>query len=47
MFHWLKQVGGSIEDAYRYFEQFKGKQSYLELHLIKPTPTQRDNEEDH
>ena len=45
MFHWLKHVGGSIEEAYRYFEQYEGMKSHLELQLDEPTTMQREDDE--
>ena len=46
MFHWLRCIGGSTEDAYKHFEQYKGRESYEELQLQPPTPLQRDGERD-
>ena len=46
MFHWLKHVGGTVEDAYEYFQHYRGKQSYDELQLQRPEPMTRISEDD-
>ena len=39
-------LGGSIEEAYKQFTQYKGRQSYLELELETPTTMQKDEDDD-
>ena len=46
VFHWLKCIGGNGDEAYTHFEQYKGRESYEELQLQPPTPSQRDGESD-
>ena len=46
MFHWLKHIGGKIEDAYHHFEDYKGMLSYQELNLDVPNPLPRDDDDE-
>ena len=46
MFHWLKAIGGNVEDAYKQFQSYNGKQSYSELQLDEPEPLARDEDHD-
>ena len=43
MFHWLKAMGGSIEEAYNHFKEYRGKASYTQLGL---TPLDSTEEEE-
>ena len=46
MFHWLRAVGGDVEDAYKHFPRYNGKQSYEELQLDEPEPMVKEEEDD-
>ena len=46
MFHWLKHVGGTVNEAYEHFQHYRGKQSYDELQLQRPEPITRDPDDD-
>ena len=46
MFHWLKAIGGNVKDAYKEFEDYKGRESYEELGLDHPQPPQQDGDDD-
>lgn len=36
MFHWLRAIGGSIDEAYNHFRDYKGKESHVQLGLEMP-----------
>ena len=44
MFHWLKAVGGRMEDRFEMFEDYQGKASYRKLGLEVPTPMEKDED---
>ena len=46
MFHWLRNIGGEIKDAYKHFRHYKGEQSYKEMQLDTPEPLPRDREDE-
>ena len=45
MFHWLKETGKQINEAYVAFENYKGKLSYEELGLSRTKPLIQDEDD--
>ena len=45
-FHWLKRIGGEVNDAYEHFRNYRGKQRYDERKLDEPTPYPKEDDND-